>query len=102
MTAGTVPLSDISPALEADFKKQVGVSSGTYAAESIDAANIFLSCIGKGVSTRPAMLKCVKAYKGKSITGTTISFDRNGDISGGPMNSFEIKGGKITFTGAIK
>ena len=102
MTAGTVPLSEIKASLEADFKKQVGVSSGTYAAESIDAANIFLSCIAKGVSTRANMLKCVKAYKGKSITGTTIAFDKNGDVAGGPMNSFEIKGGAIKFTGAVK
>jgi branched-chain amino acid transport system substrate-binding protein len=48
------------------------------------------------------MLKCVKAYKGKSITGTTIAFDKNGDVAGGPMNSFEIKGGAIKFTGAVK
>jgi len=102
MTAGTVPLTEISASLEADFKKQVGVSSGTYAAESIDATNILLSCIAKGVSTRANMLKCVKAYKGKSITGTTIAFDKNGDVAGGPMNSFEIKGGAIKFTGAVK
>jgi branched-chain amino acid transport system substrate-binding protein len=102
LTAGTVPLTEISASLEADFKKKVGVASGTYAAESIDAANIFLSCIGKGVSTRPNMLKCVKAYKGKSITGTTIAFDKNGDVAGGPMNSFEIKGGAIKFSGAVK
>jgi branched-chain amino acid transport system substrate-binding protein len=102
LTAGTVPLTEISASLEADFKKKVGVASGTYAAESIDAANIFLSCIGKGVSTRPNMLKCVKAYKGKSITGTTIAFDKNGDVAGGPMNSFEIKGGAIKFTGSVK
>jgi branched-chain amino acid transport system substrate-binding protein len=102
LTAGTVPLTEISASLEADFKKKIGVASGTYAAESIDAANIFLSCIGKGVSTRPNMLKCVKAYKGKSITGTTIAFDKNGDVAGGPMNSFEIKGGAIKFTGAVK
>ena len=102
MTAGTVPLTEISASLEADFKKKVGVSSGTYAAESIDATNILLSCIAKGVSTRANMLKCVKAYKGKSITGTTIAFDKNGDVAGGPMNSFEIKGGAIKFTGAIK
>ena len=102
MTAGTVPLTEIKASLEADFKKRVGVSSGTYAAESIDAANILLSCIAKGVSTRANMLKCVKAYKGKSITGTTIAFDKNGDVAGGPMNSFEIKGGAIKFTGAVK
>jgi len=102
LTGGTVPLSEISASLEADFKKKMGVSSGTYAAESIDAANVFLSCIAKGVSTRAAMLKCVKAYKGKSITGSALSFDRYGDTAGGVMNGFEIKGGAIKYTGAVK
>ncbi len=102
LTGGTVPLSEISAKLEADFKAKMGVSSGTYAAESIDAANIFLSCISKGVSTRDAMLKCVKAYKGKSITGSSLSFDKYGDTAGGVMNGFEIKGGAIKYTGAVK
>jgi len=102
LTGGTVPLAEISANLEADFKKKMGVSSGTYAAESIDAANVFLSCIAKGVSTRAAMLKCVKAYKGKSITGSALSFDRYGDTAGGVMNGFEIKGGAIKYTGAVK
>ena len=102
LTGGTVPLSEISASLEADFKKKMGVSSGTYAAESIDAANVFLSCIAKGVSTRAAMLKCVKSFKGKSITGSALSFDRYGDTAGGVMNGFEIKGGAIKYTGAVK
>ncbi|MGI9198274.1 MAG: branched-chain amino acid ABC transporter substrate-binding protein [Candidatus Nanopelagicaceae bacterium] len=102
LTGGTVPLSEISAKLEADFKKKMGVSSGTYAAESIDSTNVFLSCISKGVSTRDAMLKCVKAYKGKSISGSNLSFDKYGDNAGGVMNGFEIKGGVIKFTGAIK
>ncbi|MFM8522831.1 MAG: branched-chain amino acid ABC transporter substrate-binding protein, partial [Actinomycetota bacterium] len=72
LTAGTVPLADISTKLEADFKKKMGKASGVYAAESIDAANIFLSCIAKGVSTRAAMLSCVKAFKGKSLTGAAL------------------------------
>jgi branched-chain amino acid transport system substrate-binding protein len=102
LTGGTVPLAEISANLEADFKKKMGVSSGTYAAESIDAANVFLSCIAKGVSTRAAMLKCVKSFKGKSITGSPLSFDRYGDTAGGVMNGFEIKGGAIKYTGAVK
>jgi len=102
LTGGTVPLSEISASLEADFKKKMGVSSGTYAAESIDAANVFLGCIAKGVSTRAAMLKCVKSFKGKSITGSALSFDRYGDTAGGVMNGFEIKGGAIKYTGAVK
>jgi len=102
LTGGTVPLAEISAKLEADFKAKMGVSSGTYAAESIDAANIFLSCISKGVSTRDAMLKCVKSFKGKSITGSSLSFDKYGDTAGGVMNGFEIKGGAIKYTGAVK
>jgi len=102
LTGGTVPLAEISANLEADFKKKMGVSSGTYAAESIDAANVFLGCIAKGVSTRAAMLKCVKSFKGKSITGSPLSFDRYGDTAGGVMNGFEIKGGAIKYTGAVK
>ena len=102
LTGGTVPLSEISDKLEADFKAKMGVSSGTYAAESIDATNVLLSCISKGVSTRDAMLKCVKAYKGKSITGSALSFDKYGDTAGGVMNGFEIKGGAIKYSGPIK
>jgi len=102
LTAGTVPLAEISAKLEADFKKKMGKSSGVYAAETIDATNVFLSCVTKGASTREAMLKCVKAYKGKSLTGATIKFDAFGDVAGGGMNGFEVKGGVITFTGPVK
>lgn len=102
LTAGTVPLSEIDPKIEADFKKRMKVSSGTYAAESIDAANVFLGCIAKGVSTRAAMLTCVKGFKGKSISGAALSFDRNGDTAGGVMNGFEIKSGAIKYTGGVK
>jgi len=102
LTAGTVPLAEIDPKLEADFAKKMGKASGVYAAESIDAANIFLSCVAKGVSTRAAMLKCVKSYSGKSLTGTTIQFNQYGDVAGGVMNGFEVKSGAIKFTGAVK
>jgi branched-chain amino acid transport system substrate-binding protein len=97
-----VPLGEISAALEADFAAKMGKASGVYAAESIDAANVLLNCIAKGNSTRAAMLKCVKTYSGKSLTGTTIKFDKNGDVAGGVMNGFEVKDGVIKFTGPIK
>ena len=102
LTAGTVPLAEISAKMEADFKKSMGKSSGTYAAETIDATNVFLSCVAKGVSTRAAMLKCVKAYRGKSLAGSNIRFDINGDVAGGVMNGFEVRGGAIKFTGPVK
>jgi branched-chain amino acid transport system substrate-binding protein len=102
LTGATVPLGEVSAKLEADFKKSMGVSSGTYATETIDATNVFLGCVSKGVTTRANMLKCVKSYKGKSITGAALQFDKYGDVAGGPMNGFEIKNLQFKFTGAIK
>jgi len=102
LTAGTVPLGEIDSKLEANFAKRMKKASGVYAAESIDATNVFLSCIAKGVSTRAAMLNCVKAYSGKSLTGTTIKFNQYGDVAGGVMNGFVVKGGVIKFDGPVK
>ncbi|MFM7350934.1 MAG: branched-chain amino acid ABC transporter substrate-binding protein [Actinomycetota bacterium] len=102
LTAGTVPLAEIDAKLEADFVKKMGKPSGVYAAESIDAVNVFLAGIAKGVSTRDAMLKFVKSYSGKSLTGTTIKFDAYGDVAGGALNGFVVKGGVIKFDGPVK
>ena len=99
---GVGGLAGISPKLEADFKKQMGVSSGVYSVESFDAANIFLQGIKKGNITRAAMLKWVKAYKGKSVSGNSIVFDKNGDISYGLFAGFTTKDGILVNTGIIK
>jgi branched-chain amino acid transport system substrate-binding protein len=48
------------------------------------------------------MLKCVKSYSGKSLTGTTIKFDAYGDVAGGSLNGFVVKGGVIKFDGPVK
>jgi len=102
ITAGTVPLKDIDPKLEADFVKRMGKPSGVYAELAIDATNVFLSCVAKGVSTRDAMLKCVKSFNGKSVTGATFKFDQYGDVSGGGINGFEVRDGKNILTGPVK
>lgn len=102
LTGGTVPLTDISPKLEADFKAKMGVASGTYATESIDATNIFLACIKKGANTRAKMLTCVKTQKGKGLGGLSVGFDKYGDVAGGVMSGFEIKDGVIKYTGPVK
>ena len=99
---GVGGLAGISPKLEADFKKQMGVSSGVYSVESFDAANIFLQGIAKGRTTRAKMLKWVKSYKGKSVSGNTIKFDANGDISYGLFAGFTTKMGILVNTGIIK
>jgi branched-chain amino acid transport system substrate-binding protein len=99
---GVGGLAGIDAKLEADFKKKMGVSSGVYSVESFDAANILLSGILAGKTTRVKMLAYVKAYKGKSISGNTIKFDKNGDISYGLFAGFTSKNGVLVNTGIIK
>ena len=80
----------------------MGASSGVYSVESFDAANLLLNGIKAGKTTRAAMLKYVKSYNGKSVTGNTIKFDKNGDISYGLFAGFTSKGGVLVNTGIIK
>ena len=99
---GVGGFAGISAELEADFKAKMGVSSGVYAVESFDAANVLLAGIKAGKTTRAAMLEWVKAYEGKSVSGNTIKFDSNGDISYGLFAGFTTKDGVLVNTGIIK
>ena len=99
---GVGGLAGVDAKMEADFKKKMGVSSGVYSVESFDAANILLSGIKAGKTTRVKMLAYVKAYKGKSVSGNTIKFDANGDISYGLFAGFTTKDGVLVNTGIIK
>jgi len=99
---GVGGLAGISKAMEADFVKKMGVSSGVYSVEAFDAANILLSGIKAGKTTRAKMLAYVKSYTGKSISGNTIKFDKNGDISYGLFAGFTTKNGVLVNTGIIK
>lgn len=95
MTAGTVPLGELSSSLEENFKKVIGRSSGIYATESIDATNVLLYCIANGVTTRSQMLNCVDNFDGKSVFGSTFRFDENGDKTPNNFYSFEVRSGAI-------
>jgi len=97
MSAGTVPLSDISSDLESDFRKVIRRSSGVYAAESIDATNVLLYCLANGSTTRLEMLSCVDNFYGTSIYGHQFGFDVNGDNTTPTIFSFEIKSGSIRY-----
>jgi branched-chain amino acid transport system substrate-binding protein len=99
---GVGGLAGISAELEADFQEKMGVSSGVYSVESFDAANILLEGIKAGNTTRESMLAWVKAYEGKSVSGNTIKFDENGDISYGLFAGFTTKDGVLVNTGIIK
>jgi len=99
---GVGGLAGINADLEADFQEKMGVSSGVYSVESFDAANILLEGIKAGNTTRESMLAWVKAYEGKSVSGNTIKFDENGDISYGLFAGFTTKDGVLVNTGIIK
>ena len=101
LLTGVAGLADVDAALEVDFKAKIGVSSGVYAVESIDAANIFLSGIKNGKTTRAAMNKWVKAYNFKGIAGATIKFNQHGDISEGGFAGFLVTGGKLVNKGPV-
>jgi len=98
---GVAGLADVDSKIEADFKAKIGVSSGVYAVESIDAANVFLSGIKNGKTTRAAMNKWVKAYNFKGLAGATIKFNQHGDISEGGFAGFLITGGKLVNQGPV-
>jgi len=98
---GVAGLADVDPKLEADFKAKIGVSSGVYAVESIDAANIFLSGIKNGKTTRAAMNKWVKSYNFPGIAGAVIKFNQHGDISAGGFAGFLVTGGKLVNKGPV-
>ncbi len=99
---GVAGLADVGAKQEAAFKKSMGISSGVYAVESFDAANIFLAGIKAGKTTRAAMLKWVTAYHGTGIGGATLSFDKNGDIAVGGFSGFTVTSGALKNTGPVK
>lgn len=99
-TAPTTPLDIASPKLTATFKKEFGADPGVYTTEAYDAANMFLTAIKAGKTTRADILAYVKSIKYKNTAGVEISFNKNGDLNGaGLINAFEVKGGKIVLTG---
>jgi len=101
LLTGVAGLADIDPKLEADFKAKMGVSSGVYAVESIDAANIFLSGIKNGKTTRAAINKWIKSYNLKGLSGASLKFDQHGDISEGGFAGFLVTGGKLVNKGPV-
>jgi len=77
---GIPGLGDVNPTLEAQFRNEMGVASGIFAIQSIDAANIFLQGIKAGKLTRSSMLAWIKSYSGVGIVGNKIQFTSYGDV----------------------
>jgi len=104
LTAPDVPFDLlVSKTQLADFQKVTGIKvPGLYVTSTFNAANIFLSCIKSGKTTRPGIAACVAAGTWKGIGGETIKFDRYGDLVGGaPVGEFLATGGVIKYLGGI-
>ena len=99
---GVAGLADVDSKIAADFKSKIGVSAGVYAVESIDATNILLQGIKAGHVNRLSLLNFVSKYRGEGLAGTSLAFDKNGDISEGGFAGFLVTNGALVNKGAVK
>lgn len=102
ITCPCIPDTDPAVAQFAkDYEAEFGEAPGTYAAESYDAANIFLDGIGDGIDTRADMLKFVNDYDKKGIT-KQLKFDDKGEPADVHVYAYTVKDGAIVPEGEIK
>jgi hypothetical protein len=97
---GVPSLSQVNPKLEAELQETIGRSSGLYSVAAIDATNVFLAGISKGITTRSQMLNFVKSYSGVSVNGFPFSFTSNGDINGKTLFNLSVKDSSYLLSGA--
>lgn len=88
-------LNDIDTRLELEYFSVTNKSSKEYALQTIDATNVLLNCVASGVRSRPEMLKCVKGFSGRSVTGELFSFDNYGDSTSPFLTISSIVRGQI-------
>jgi branched-chain amino acid transport system substrate-binding protein len=84
------------------YQARWGTPSATYSTEGYDAANILMTGVRKGKTTRPALLDYVETLGPYDGVGRTIEFEPNGNIKAGNVYVYEFKGGKIVQLGTTK
>jgi len=102
LTAADVPFENLLTKDElASFTKITGVKvPGLYSTTAYNAARVFLTCIEQGKLTRPAIQLCVNTNTFKGAGGSSIKFNRYGDIVGGAdVGGYLVKDGKIKYDG---
>ena len=100
ITQGEIPFDNIATdAQKADFTKATGVKvAGGYVTNTINATNVFLTCIKAGKLTRPAIQNCVKSGTFPDFSGGTFAFTRYGDTKDpAPIGGFYVVDGAITY-----
>jgi branched-chain amino acid transport system substrate-binding protein len=102
LTAADVPFENLLTKDElASFTKITGVKvPGLYSTTAYNAARVFLTCIEQGKLTRSAIQLCVNSTTFKGAGGSSIKFNRYGDIVGGAdVGGYLVKDGKIKYDG---
>jgi branched-chain amino acid transport system substrate-binding protein len=86
---------------ESRYKSKYNLDIQIYAPYAYDAANVLLAAVKKAGSVDPAKYLAELAnsqYQG--VTGV-ITFDEKGDIKGGGISLYQVKGGKWEFLETI-
>lgn len=99
---GTILTCPCAPATEAkgtfaqDYQALNGVPVGTYSDVAFDAANILLSGIKAGKTTRADLLEYVRAYSGEGVAAT-YKFTETGELDPAQVKvwAFKVQGGKV-------
>ena len=83
------------------YKAKFNIDIQLYAPYAYDSMNVLLEAMKKADSTDPA--KYLPALAGSAIQGVTgtIAFDENGDIKGGSISLYQVKGGKWEYLETI-
>lgn len=97
---GPTAENDAAKAFAADYKAKFGVETGTYSAESFDAANALIAAMKSvgGELTRESVLAAVKNVNHKGITHD-IKFDDKGEGGTGEIFMYQVKSGAIALLG---
>jgi branched-chain amino acid transport system substrate-binding protein len=76
------------------YKAKFNIEIQLYAPYAYDSMNVLLEAMKKADSSDPA--KYLPALAGITYQGVTgnIAFDENGDIKGGSISLYQVKGGK--------
>jgi branched-chain amino acid transport system substrate-binding protein len=95
-TCPCVPPDKAGGTFAADYKTATGRDPGTYSAEAFDAANILLSGLKAGNTSKDKLETYVDGYTGKGVT-TTFKFKENGDIDDSAVAVwvYKVDAGKI-------
>jgi branched-chain amino acid transport system substrate-binding protein len=82
------------------YKAAYGSDPATYSAEGWDAANAFLKAVEAGKTTGQDINAYLKTVDFKGVS-KQIKFEPNGEVVGGAIYAYEMKGGKITNLGTV-